>query len=118
VHPSKRYFAVAEKGIYPSIFIYEFTEPLQFSLVKTLRKGTERAYSDVTWSNDGTKFASVGSAPDYMLILWDWEKERILLRTKAFSQASCGKHQHEMTTKRFPHCYLFCCLESFVFPFV
>lgn len=26
------------------------------------------------------------SAPDYMLTVWDWKNERIILRTKAFSQ--------------------------------
>lgn len=30
--------------------------------------------------------ASVGSDPDYMLTLWDWKQEKIVLRSKAFSQ--------------------------------
>ena len=30
--------------------------------------------------------ASVGGYPDYMLTVWDWTKQSIVLRTKAFSQ--------------------------------
>lgn len=30
--------------------------------------------------------ASLGSAPDYMLTIWDWKQENIVLRTKAFAQ--------------------------------
>lgn len=37
-------------------------------------------------SPDGKLLASVGSDPDYMLTLWDWKQEKIVLRSKAFSQ--------------------------------
>jgi len=37
-------------------------------------------------SPDGKLMASVGSDPDYMLTLWDWKQEKIVLRSKAFSQ--------------------------------
>ncbi len=30
--------------------------------------------------------ASQGGAPDFMLTLWDWRQETVVLRTKAFSQ--------------------------------
>ena len=30
--------------------------------------------------------ASVGGSPDFMLTVWDWEREKIVLRSKAFSQ--------------------------------
>jgi hypothetical protein len=39
----------------------------------TLPSGTERAYSAACFSPDGTRLAAVGSAPDYLLTLWDWE---------------------------------------------
>jgi hypothetical protein len=41
-------------------------------LQHTLPAGTERAYSAACFSPDGTKVAAVGSAPDYLLTLWDW----------------------------------------------
>jgi WD40 repeat protein len=30
--------------------------------------------------------ASVGSDPDYLLTVWDWKQEKLLLKSKAFSQ--------------------------------
>ena len=38
------------------------------------------------YSPDGKLLASVGGEPDFMLTLWDWRQERIVLRSKAFSQ--------------------------------
>ena len=38
------------------------------------------------YSPDGKLLASVGGDPDYMLTLWDWKQEKIVLRSKAFSQ--------------------------------
>lgn len=30
--------------------------------------------------------ATVGSSPDYLLTIWEWKQEKMLLKTKAFSQ--------------------------------
>ncbi|XP_042365640.1 cilia- and flagella-associated protein 44 [Plectropomus leopardus] len=83
VHPSKEYFAVAEKGNQPKIIIYEYPSLRPFSI---LRGGTERAYSFVDFNRDGSLLASVGRAPDYMLTLWDWRQEEVTLCCKAISQ--------------------------------
>ncbi|XP_045922375.1 cilia- and flagella-associated protein 44 isoform X1 [Micropterus dolomieu] len=82
-HPSKEYFVVAEKGNQPNIIIYEYPS---LRLSRILRGGTERAYSFVDFNHDGSLLASVGSAPDYMLTLWDWRKEEVMLSCKAVSQ--------------------------------
>ncbi len=37
-------------------------------------------------SAEGDLLASLGSSPDYMLTIWDWRDEKILLRSKASSQ--------------------------------
>lgn len=68
VHPEKKYFAVGEKGRQPNVYIYEYPS---LKLYRILRKGTEVAYSDVCWSPTGSKLATVGSYPDYMLTIWD-----------------------------------------------
>ena len=60
---------------YPSLRVY-----------RILREGTEKAYANLDFSPNGDKLASVGSAPDYMLTVWDWMNENIELRSKAFSQ--------------------------------
>ncbi|XP_037341186.2 cilia- and flagella-associated protein 44 [Pungitius pungitius] len=82
-HPSKEYFVVAEKGKQPDIIVYEYPSLRPFCI---LRGGTERAYSFVNFNPDGSLLASVGSAPDYMLTLWDWRKEKVMLSCKAVSQ--------------------------------
>ncbi|XP_040277654.1 cilia- and flagella-associated protein 44, partial [Bufo bufo] len=83
VHPSRSYFAVAEKGHKPNIILYEFPSLKPYRI---LRGGTEEAYAFIDFNLSGTLLASVGSSPDYMLTIWDWKQEKIMLRSKAFSQ--------------------------------
>jgi WD40 repeat protein len=69
VHPSKKYYAVAEKGRVPNIYIYEYPS---LRLYRILRKGTETMYAHIEFSVSGTKIASVGGAPDFTITVWDW----------------------------------------------
>ncbi len=48
--------------------------------------GTKQAYSFVDFNSDGSLLASVGSAPDFMLTVWDWRQEEVMLSCKAISQ--------------------------------
>ncbi|KAG7258930.1 hypothetical protein CRUP_033857 [Coryphaenoides rupestris] len=80
-HPSKKYFAVAEKGDQPHILVYEYPSLRPYRI---LRGGTGLAYSYVDFNPDGSLLASVGTAPDYLLTVWDWRQELVLLRCKAF----------------------------------
>jgi WD40 repeat protein len=45
---------------------------------------TSSCVSDI--SQDGTKLASVGSSPDFLLTVWNWKEEETILRCKAFGQ--------------------------------
>ncbi|KAK7499820.1 hypothetical protein BaRGS_00008911 [Batillaria attramentaria] len=83
VHPSRKYFAVGEKGNAPNINIFEFPS---LKLYRILRGGTESSYSSLNFSPDGELLASQGGDPDYMLTVWGWQQEKIMLRSKAFSQ--------------------------------
>lgn len=83
IDPERRFFAVAEKGEQPNIYIYEFPS---LRLYRVMRGGTERSYSNITFSEDGTLLASVGSHPDYNICIWDWKNEVLVLKSKAFSQ--------------------------------
>ena len=67
----------------PSAFVYEYPS---LRLHRILRKGTEKAYSACAFNGRGDKLATVGSYPDYMLTVWNWKQEKIVLRTKAFAQ--------------------------------
>ena len=71
VHPSRKYFAVAMKGPNPNIFIYEYPS---LKLYRICRKGTEKLYAHVEFSQTGEKLASLGGSPDYTLTIWDWAK--------------------------------------------
>ena len=83
VHPSGDYFAVGERGTNPNVYIYEYPS---MNMYRVLSNGTERGFSDLRFDTDGGMIATVGSAPDYLLHIWDWKQENVLLRTKAFSQ--------------------------------
>ncbi|KAG2482730.1 hypothetical protein HYH03_018361 [Edaphochlamys debaryana] len=86
VHPSRTLLAVGEKarsGEGPCVYIYSYPA---LECVKVLSGGTERAYSALAFDAKGDTLASVGSFPDFLLTLWDWKQEAIVLRAKAFSQ--------------------------------
>ena len=83
LHPSRSCFAVAEKGQWPHIYIYSYPG---LQVLRILRRGTEAAYSHVEFNAAGDKLASVGAHPDYTLAVWEWAAERVILKTKAFSQ--------------------------------
>ena len=79
----RKLIAVCEKGTTPNVFLYEYPT---FKLKRVLKNGTERAYSAANFSADGEMLVTVGSFPDFMMTVWDWNKEAIILRTKAFAQ--------------------------------
>ncbi|KAI8897709.1 WD40-repeat-containing domain protein, partial [Globomyces pollinis-pini] len=84
VHPTKKYIAFAEVSEKdPNIYIYQYPSML---IHRILRGGAVRGYSDICFNSSGTKIASVAGDPDYMLTIWNWKEESILLRSKAFSQ--------------------------------
>jgi hypothetical protein len=89
VDGTRTHIAVAEKGDSPNVYVYEYPS---LKVVRILRKGTERAYSDVNFSADGELLATVGAAPDYLLTVWEWKLERMVLRTKAFAQEVSACH--------------------------
>jgi len=87
VHPDRSFIAVGEKGDHPNVYIYSYPE-LEEKYI--LRGGTEKAYVDLDFDKTGTYLATLGAAPDYMLTVWNWQEEKILLRCKAFSQDVWG----------------------------
>ena len=88
LHPNGTTFLVAEncKCRCPNAYVYNYSSENGIQLFRVLRSGTERSYSTAAFNHTGDKLATVGSSPDYMLTLWDWQEERVILRTKAFGQ--------------------------------
>uniref|UniRef100_A0A3P9K0M3 Uncharacterized protein n=1 Tax=Oryzias latipes TaxID=8090 RepID=A0A3P9K0M3_ORYLA len=74
VHPSREFFAVAEKGASPDIIVYEYPS---LRPGRILRGGTRHRYSCVSFNHDGSLLASVGGEPDFLLTLWDWRREEV-----------------------------------------
>ena len=79
VHPSRETFAVGEKGKLPNVYIYEYPT---LNIVKVLRNGATRGYACMCYSDNGQKLATVSSTPDFMLSIWDWNNEQMLLQSK------------------------------------
>ncbi|KAJ3023852.1 Cilia- and flagella-associated protein 44 [Thoreauomyces humboldtii] len=88
VHPSRKYIAVGEScDNSPNIYIFEYPS---LRLYRVLREGAEKGFSNLSFNASGDKLASIGQDPDYMLTIWDWRQEAVILRSKAFSQDIYG----------------------------
>ncbi|XP_061148876.1 cilia- and flagella-associated protein 44-like isoform X1 [Syngnathus typhle] len=83
VSHQKDYLVVAEKGLKPILLVYKYPS---LQAYRILRDGTELAFSSVNFNSDASLLASLGSEPDYMLTVWNWKKEEVMLRCKAISQ--------------------------------
>ncbi|XP_061656412.1 cilia- and flagella-associated protein 44-like [Syngnathoides biaculeatus] len=83
VHPSQEYFIVGEKGNKPILIVYEYPS---LKAYRILKDGAQRGFSSVNFNSDGSLLASLGCIPDYMLTVWNWRQEEVLLRCKAISQ--------------------------------
>ncbi|XP_051907853.1 cilia- and flagella-associated protein 44-like [Hippocampus zosterae] len=83
VSHKKDYLVVAEKGKKPILIVFKYPS---LQAYRILRDGTDLAFSSVNFNSDGSLLASLGSAPDYMLTVWNWKQEEVMLRCKAISQ--------------------------------
>ncbi|KAA0161657.1 hypothetical protein FNF28_04961 [Cafeteria roenbergensis] len=87
VHPAGSLLAVAERAApstgAPAVYLYEWPG---LCVRRVLRGGTERSFAHLAFSPDGSRLATVGAAPDFLLAVWDWSSERLLLKAKAFAQ--------------------------------
>jgi WD40 repeat protein len=83
VHPNRKFFAVAEKGKSPNIYIREYPS---MRLYRILRKGTEMLYAHTEFSQSGEKLVSLGGSPDYTITVWNWINQKVILKCKAWGQ--------------------------------
>ena len=93
IHPKGHVIAVGEKSptkstVKPKILLYSWPE---VKLIGELEGASEKTVSYLTFaplssSNSVDLLASVSSAPDFMLTLWNWQEEKIVLRNKAYGQ--------------------------------
>ncbi|XP_077479002.1 cilia- and flagella-associated protein 44-like [Stigmatopora argus] len=83
VSHTKEHLVVAEKGRKPLLIVFKYPS---LQAYRILRDGTDRAFCSVNFNVDASLLASLGSAPDYMLTVWNWRQEEVMLRCKAISQ--------------------------------
>nr|XP_061800171.1 cilia- and flagella-associated protein 44-like [Nerophis lumbriciformis] len=83
VSNTKEYLVVGEKGRKPILVVFKYPS---LQAYRILRDGTDLAFSSVNFNSDESLLASLGSAPDYMLTVWNWRQEEVMLRCKAISQ--------------------------------
>jgi WD40 repeat protein len=58
-------------GSWPNVYIYEYPS---LKLYRILRKGTERTYSSICFSNDDNLLVTVGGDPDFLITVWEWKQ--------------------------------------------
>ncbi|CAD7971385.1 unnamed protein product [Amoebophrya sp. A120] len=89
ISPDGAYLAIAESSIEPleqppRIFIYQFQT---MKVHRVLRKCSEKGYVGVSFSpHNEDQLASLGAFPDYLLTVWNWKAEKIMLKCKAYGQ--------------------------------
>ena len=79
VNHDHSYFAIGGKGAKPPILVYSYPD---LKCRNVLQGGAENGFAHVEFSSDGKLLASLSSTPDYMLTLWNWKDQSIVLRCK------------------------------------
>lgn len=74
-------FTVAENGIRPTIFIYEY--PSLAVRIK-LENAAKSCFTCGSYNSTGELFASQAGYPDFMLTIWRWQSGDVILRSKSF----------------------------------
>lgn len=82
VHPTRRHYVVCEKR--PKDPLVTVNEYPSRKIVSTLKDGAQRGFSACQFNESGEMLATVAIEPDFVITLWDWQKETIVLRNKAF----------------------------------
>ena len=89
VSPCGKWIAVGEHTADPSkeaprVFIYQFATT---KLHRILRKCSERGYVCAAFCpHNPDQLATLGAGPDFLLCVWQWRDEKIMLKCKAYGQ--------------------------------
>ncbi|TPX52365.1 hypothetical protein SeMB42_g01478 [Synchytrium endobioticum] len=84
LHPTRSLIALAEvNDSQPRIYLLHYPS---LDVRKVLKGGALRGYGALCFDSTGDRLASVATDPDYTLSIWDWNREIVVLRSKAFAQ--------------------------------
>lgn len=82
VHPSRQFYVIGERAPKnPGACIYSWPDK---QLVHRFEGGASIGYCACCFDAEGTRMATVGSFPDFTLVVWDWETRSMILRCKCF----------------------------------
>jgi hypothetical protein len=74
-HPKSKRFAYTNRVANPAIYVHSYPD---YSLVATLRGGTDLEYAAMSFSMDGVLLAAIGKLTDFKFAVWNIEGECLL----------------------------------------
>ena len=75
--PSKKYIAIAEKSEPAQIFVYNVRTCRKFKHLEYKQWATKEVVS-MAFSADNQLLLTLGGAPDFTLVCWNWNKAKVL----------------------------------------
>eukprot|EP00759_Apiculatamorpha_spiralis_P046826 PhF_6_TR42944/c0_g1_i1/m.65261 len=82
VHPQRECYVVCENSPQePRVLVYH--NPSR-KLTNTLKGGAVQGFTTCSFNVNGDKLVTVAMEPDYVITIWNWKEQLILLRNKAF----------------------------------
>mmetsp|Transcript_12785 Transcript_12785/g.26063 ORF Transcript_12785/g.26063 Transcript_12785/m.26063 type:complete len:1199 (+) Transcript_12785:49-3645(+) len=75
--PSKKYIAIAEKSEPAEIFVYNVRTCRKFKHLQ-YKQWVTREVASMAFSADNQLLLTLGSAPDFTLVCWNWNKAKVL----------------------------------------
>ena len=92
--PSRKYLAAAEKQDKGQITVYDLHTLKRRKLLSIVGNEVQTSqYVSLAFSADGKTLAAQGAAPDWVLVLWTWEKSKVLAMTKTTNQQGSPVYQ-------------------------
>jgi WD40 repeat protein len=86
--PSKRYLAVAERADRAIIFVYDMhTMRRKKTLTTTDCMSQEYISISFATGQEGKYLVSMGGAPDWILVYWQWERPKVIATIKVSTSA-------------------------------
>lgn len=82
VHPSQKFFIVGERRPSdPQVCAYSWPKK---ELIHCFKGGATIGFCASCFDAEGSRMATVGSFPDFTLVIWDWIHRNMILRCKCF----------------------------------
>ena len=85
IAPARRLLAVAEKAEKAMVTVYDLTTLKRRKVLLSTDAGSQE-YVCMSFSPDGKLLVTQGGAPEWHLVLWQWEKAKVTALVKASNQ--------------------------------